>query len=302
MDTDGSVCKRRGHLRVCTKDPVFCGQIGSLLAGVFGLEAVYIEASWNKTYEKFYYRVGLTNDAGMVLEPYMRHPGKKSRLRSSKRLARPKLCTVSHVIDAGLQPTVDLQVESPQHTFLQGNFIGSNSVIFAINYGAGAAKVLESIMTDVRYDGPPLSLAMVERIMAAIFTAFPKVRTYKENTIAEAQSSGYLYDGLARRRRCFPLRDVPATEAANYRIQSSVASIIDMVLIELAHMLPQVDPSAFIVAQVHDAIYIEADEAKAPQVEQLLAAAMSQEIRFVPGAPWMPFPTIAKTAKKWSDL
>lgn len=176
------------------------------------------------------------------------------------------------------------------------------AVIYGLNYGAGAAKVLETISTDPRYDGPTLSLEMVERIIAAIYTAFPKVRQYRERVIDLSSSSGYVRDALINRRRVFPLREVPPTEASNYAIQTTVASMMDMTIIELAHYLPRVDPTAFIIAQVHDAIYIECDEDKAPMVEHLLAEAMSQKIRLVPGAIEMPFPVTAKTHTDWAAL
>ncbi len=176
------------------------------------------------------------------------------------------------------------------------------AVIYGLNYGAGAAKVLETIMTDERYDGPPLSLDTVERIIQAIYTAFPKVRNYREKVIEAASQTGYVRDALINRRRVYPLLQVSPTEASNYAIQATVASMIDMSMIELAHALPSVDPSAFIMAQVHDAIYSEADEDRATAVENLTSEAMSQTIRLVPGAPEMPFPVRAKSHKVWAAL
>lgn len=176
------------------------------------------------------------------------------------------------------------------------------AVIYGLNYGAGAAKVLETISTDPRYDGPVLSLDMVERIIAAINTAFPKVRRYRERIIAEASSTGHVWDALIGRRRVFPLLEVPPTEASNYAIQATVASMMDMTMVELAAALPRVDPSAFIISQVHDAIYIEAAEERAADVEHLLAEAMSQKIRLVPGAVEMPFHVTAKSHVDWAAL
>lgn len=176
------------------------------------------------------------------------------------------------------------------------------AVIYGLNYGAGAAKVHMTIMTDPRYDGPPLSLEMVERIIVAIYQAFPKVRSYREKVIAAAQRTGYVRDALINRRRVYPLRDVPPTEASNYAIQATVASMMDFSLVEFACALPGVDESAMLIAQVHDAAYGECDEDRGDACSALLAEAMSQKIRLVPDAPWMEFPVTAKTAKVWAAL
>lgn len=176
------------------------------------------------------------------------------------------------------------------------------AVIYGLNYGAGAAKVLETISTDPRYDGPPLSLDMVERIIAAIYAAFPKVRRYREKVIEASQSTGYVRDALINIRRVYPLLDVPATEGSNYAIQATVASMMDMSIIEFVHALPSVDPSAFLMSQVHDALYAEDDEDKAPMVEHLMSESMSQMIRLTPNAPMMPFVVKAKSHKIWAAL
>lgn len=176
------------------------------------------------------------------------------------------------------------------------------AVVYGLNYGAGAAKVLETIMTDERYDGPPLSLEMVERIIDAYFRAFPKIRDYKEKTIEAATRTGYVRDALIRRRRVYPMREVSPTEAANYAIQATVASMMDMSLVELSSQLPSVDPSAFLIAQLHDAIYGECDQTRASATCDLLGASMSQRIRLVPGAPFMDFPVTAKYGQDWASL
>lgn len=176
------------------------------------------------------------------------------------------------------------------------------AVIYGLNYGAGAAKVHQTIMTDPRYDGPPLSIEMVDRIIIAIYQAFPRVRSYREKVIAAASKSGYVRDALIGRHRVYPLLDVSPTEASNYAIQATVASMMDLSIVEIACALPQVDESAMLVAQVHDALYGECDEDKAESCKALLAEGMSQKIRLVPDAPWMEFPVTAKAAHVWAQL
>jgi len=83
---------------------------------------------------------------------------------------------------------------------------------------------------------------------------------------------------------------------------STVASMMNLSMLELAHQLPSVDPTAIIIAQVHDAIYVECDEHKADKVAALLERCMSQKLTLVPGADAMPFPAVAKIGDDWYSV
>jgi DNA polymerase I-like protein with 3'-5' exonuclease and polymerase domains len=118
--------------------------------------------------------------------------------------------------------------------------------------------------------------------------------------------TGRIWDALIKRRREFPLGPkynlVPITEAYNFAIQATCASMINMAMWEFRQALPAIDPTARLLAQVHDAIYVECDEDKAEAVGRLLEQCMSQELQLVPGAPYMPFPATAKIAKDWYQV
>lgn len=175
-------------------------------------------------------------------------------------------------------------------------------VIYGSFYGAGPNTIAASINNDMRYLGPPLDDKMVERILHAIFTAFSGVKDWQDEEIRQAQKTGKVWDGLIGRRREFPLGKVMPTIALNFKMQSTVGSMMNMSLWELRHRLPAIDPTAVIIAQVHDAIYIECDEDRADRVAAALENAMSQELRFVDGAEFMPFPATAKIKQSWQEL
>jgi len=177
----------------------------------------------------------------------------------------------------------------------------AKTVIYAMNYGAGAETIWRGIY-DKGYSGPPISVEMVRRVMEAYFRAFPRVREYVERTLGEALRSGYVRDALIGRLRVFPLGDVDSTIAKNFGIQATVASMMDMSLVELATNLPHVDPTAMILAQVHDAVYLEVDEDRADDCAKLLSDAMSQSLQLVEGAPFMDFPATAKIGDRWSEV
>lgn len=174
-------------------------------------------------------------------------------------------------------------------------------VIYGMFYGAGAETILRSIY-DGGYEGPPITEEMIDNVIKAIFRAFPEVRVWRERKLREAEKTGRVWDALIGRRREFPLFKVDPTIVYNFPIQSSAGSLMNMSLWELRHALPRVDPSAMILAQVHDAIYIECAEERAADVAALLERCMSQELVLVEGAEPMPFPCKAKIGQSWIDL
>lgn len=173
-------------------------------------------------------------------------------------------------------------------------------MIYGVNYGAGPETVLEAIY-DGGYDGPPISLDILKAALRAYFTLCPDVARWCEAVVVDAQRTGYVREPVFGRMRCFPLRQVSPTEVRNFPIQASAAAIIDASLLRLEAALPSVDPSAFIFAQVHDALYVECDEARAPEVARTLEASMSCEVQLVAGADWMPLPASAQIAKNWKE-
>jgi len=176
-------------------------------------------------------------------------------------------------------------------------------VIYGMNYGAGADTILEAIY-DGGYEGPPITEQDIVKLMNTYFAEFPRIRAWREEIAAQARKTGRIWDALIGRRREFPLGTppynlLPITEAYNFAIQASCASMINMAMWEFYQALAGVDPTARLLAQVHDAIYCECAEDKAEAVAALLERCMSQELRLVEGAPYMPFPASAKIADDW---
>lgn len=175
-------------------------------------------------------------------------------------------------------------------------------VVYGMLYGAGPDRIADSIGSDETYAGPPVSSAAVRTVMDAFFRGFPRVREYRSRVVVEAQRAGAVYSPIHRRRRSYPVGQVPTTIALNYPIQSGAADIVDDAVVRLLDALPLVDPSAGLIAQVHDALYIEADEARAVDVAKLLESAMTTTLTFIEKAPPMPITASAKVGRSWSDV
>ena len=179
---------------------------------------------------------------------------------------------------------------------------GTKSVVYGMNYGAGARKIQETIMADDAYKGPPLTVDMVQRIMGAYFSGFPDVAAYREVAVRRAEKDRAVYSPLLNRRRPFPLGEVEAPTAMNFPIQSCAADLVDEAIDALHRGLPAVDPEAAILAQVHDAIYVECREEHAQAVAKLVEKSMYRKLRIVSSAPEMEFVATAKIGPSWSSV
>jgi DNA polymerase I-like protein with 3'-5' exonuclease and polymerase domains/uracil-DNA glycosylase len=172
-------------------------------------------------------------------------------------------------------------------------------VIYGLGYGAGDSTVLAAIY-DGGYNGPPITLNMIAHVRATIFKAFSSIEPYRQQLVQDAMKSGEIRSPLYGRRRIFPLNEVPITEIYNYPIQSFGADLMNERIIVLEARLPSVDPTAFIIAQVHDADYVECDENKAEAVAKLMQEVMTTSRR-IEGGPSMDFTASAAISSNWRD-
>ena len=179
-------------------------------------------------------------------------------------------------------------------------------VIYGLNYGAGDAKVVESIY-DGGYEGPPITIDMVRLVRRTVFQAFPGVEPWRANQVQVANATGELRGPLFGRRRIFPLADVtggiqtsvPVTEIYNFPIQTMGGEIMNTQMALFLQRLPGVDPTAFTIAQVHDAIYVETSEDCAEAVAALLTETLTVE-HTIAGAT-MRFTASGVVADSWKD-
>lgn len=175
------------------------------------------------------------------------------------------------------------------------------SCIYGMNYGAGAQKVLETIYKK-GYQGVPITLQIVRQVIDTIFALFPGVLAWREETLAQAQALGEVRSALLRRWRYFP-KEVPAPVAWNYPIQTTAADLVNLLVYAYALRLPQVSPRAWIMAQVHDALYTICPEEDAQAVAALKTEVLSvPDLVLVPGAAAMPFVATAKVGKTWDKV
>lgn len=173
-------------------------------------------------------------------------------------------------------------------------------VIYALNYGSGDGTILNAIYTG-GYHGPPITLQMIGKVRNGIFNAFPGIPEYQEIALRRANEEQAVFSPLLKRRRIFPLGEVPATEALNYPIQSGGADIINIRSTILFEQALKRFPQAKYMAQVHDAVYYLVPENQAEDFAELTTKSLSCKLAMYEGGPVVPFTAGAVVSGNWKD-
>lgn len=177
----------------------------------------------------------------------------------------------------------------------------AKTVIYAVNYGSGAETVHENIYNK-GYEGPPITVPMVKATMTTIFTEFPGLVQYRADTLERARETGEIRSPLLHRHRIFPLNDIDVTVAYNYPIQSLGADIVNRQIWPLYLDLTANHPDSYIIAQVHDAVYVECPEDKAERIARLVEHHMNTELPMQGSDIIIPFTGAADIGQAWSDV
>ena len=125
----------------------------------------------------------------------------------------------------------------------------------------GLAYGMEAYGLSQRLDIPVEEAA---EILKAYFEAFPAVRAYMDDTVAEARQRGYTETLFGRRRKIpelsssnFRVRQAGERQAMNAGIQGLAADIFKVALVNLDQELRKLDTDTRLVLQVHDEVILE---------------------------------------------
>ena len=125
----------------------------------------------------------------------------------------------------------------------------------------GLAYGMEAYGLSQRLDIPVEEAA---EILKAYFEAFPAVRKYMDDTVAETRERGYTETLFGRRRKIpelassnFRVRQAGERQAMNAGIQGLAADIFKVALVNLDHELRESDTKSQLILQVHDEVILE---------------------------------------------
>ena len=119
-------------------------------------------------------------------------------------------------------------------------------------------------------------------ILDAYFEAFPAVRAYMDQTVAEARERGYT-ETLFGRRRLIPelsasnyrIRQAGERQAMNAGIQGLAADIFKVALVRLDEAIEASEFTSRLILQVHDEVLVEVEPHEREAVTEVVLDAMS---------------------------
>jgi DNA polymerase-1 len=140
-------------------------------------------------------------------------------------------------------------------------------------------------------------------ILDAYFEAFPSVRSYMEQTVAEARERGYTETLFGRRRQIpelssgnYRIRQAGERQAMNAGIQGLAADIFKVALVHVDAAIRREGLGCRLILQVHDEVILEV-----PPDEHDAAAAM---VRLEMGAAFdlaVPLEVNLASGPTWAD-
>ena len=121
-----------------------------------------------------------------------------------------------------------------------------------------------------------------QQILDAYFVAFPAVKQYMEDTVAEARARGYTETLFGRRRQIpelsssnFRVRQAGERQAMNAGIQGLAADIFKVALVRLDQALRDRHLESQVVLQVHDEVILEVPDDEVEAATSLTVEVMA---------------------------
>ncbi|NTW28601.1 MAG: DNA polymerase I [Coriobacteriia bacterium] len=153
----------------------------------------------------------------------------------------------------------------------------AKAVNFGIVYGQSAHGLAESLKI-ARVEAQ----AMIDRYYAA----YPRVRSYLDETVAEAHKNGWAITLFGRKRRIpelgssnYNLRSFGERTAMNHPMQGTAADIMKLAMIEVDRRLRAEGFRSTMVLQVHDELVFESPVEEIERLSAMVTEAMAGVVR-----------------------
>ncbi len=149
-----------------------------------------------------------------------------------------------------------------------------------------------------------ISVSEARQIIAHYFQRFPKVKAFTEQILEEARQKGYVRTLLGRKRPIPELHSANRNErlaaeraAINMPFQGTAADIMKLAMIRVWNRLPELEPRARMLLQVHDELLMEVPAG----TEATLAPVIAHEMEHADSLR-VPLTVEAKAGDNWRDM
>ncbi|MCS7300078.1 MAG: DNA polymerase, partial [Fimbriimonadales bacterium] len=151
-----------------------------------------------------------------------------------------------------------------------------------------------------------ISVGEARQIIEQYFQRFPHVKAFTQAILEAARETGYVRTLLGRKRYMPELHSANRNErlaaeraAINMPFQGTAADIMKLAMIRVHRRLPEIEPKARMLLQVHDELLLESPDSResVAEVARAVRAEMEQayEMR-------VPLVVEAKVGSNWRDM
>ncbi|CAK6433353.1 unnamed protein product, partial [Pipistrellus nathusii] len=176
-------------------------------------------------------------------------------------------------------------------------------VVYAVVYGAGKERLAACL-------GVPVPEAA--RFLESFLQKYQKIKDFAQATIAQCHQTGYVASIMGRRRplpwihaQNQQLRAQAERQAVNFVVQGSAADLCKMAMIHIfAAVAASPTLTARLVAQIHDELLFEVEDAQVPECAALVQGAMEalQHVRALELQLQVPLKVSLSTGRSWGHL
>ncbi|MBQ9069544.1 MAG: DNA polymerase I, partial [Eggerthellaceae bacterium] len=151
----------------------------------------------------------------------------------------------------------------------------AKAVNFGIVYGQQAFGLSQSLR---------IPFGEAQEMIDRYFDAYPGVRAYLKDVVAQAHETGFATTMFGRKRhipelrRGGPQRAFGERTAMNHPMQGSAADIIKMAMVQVAQRLRSEYPEALLMLQVHDELDLSVPEGQVEGVSKMLKDVMENVV------------------------
>ena len=153
----------------------------------------------------------------------------------------------------------------------------AKAVNFGIVYGISAFSLAQDLK---------ITKKEAEEYMAIYFERYPKIKSYLENIVKDAQDTGYVLT-ILNRRRFIPeikssnkiVKALGDRLAMNAPIQGSAADIIKLAMVNVYNKLNEKKLKSELILQVHDELILNVKKEEFEEVKKLVEVEMENAIK-----------------------
>jgi DNA polymerase I-like protein with 3'-5' exonuclease and polymerase domains/intein/homing endonuclease len=262
VDTDGTVSKKDGIISITTKSWEMCQDLCSLL-GSLGI-GFSVDPNFNKTYNRYYFRVHISKDANGQIRSRSRCSWKKALITDCNQSFQKKVKSnpVKMILNIEDGDLVDIEVDSEEHLYISNGFLTHNTLNFQTLYGGGPSAIAGAT---------GCTKEKAKEYQMKMMGGLKNLQRWIDKVKKDVKKNKYCETPFGRRRSVDRFlqdlnnrAEVAAAErlATNTPIQGSGGDIMKLAMIKTQEYADQNNGEVRLLITVHDELVFEVLEEK----------------------------------------